>query len=794
MSTWSLVFEGYDPDQEGLRETLCALGNGVFTTRGACPEVEADGTHYPGTYAGGVYNRLTTDVEGRGVENEDLVNLPNWLPLTFRVDGGPWFHIDRVELAEYTLELDMRRGVLTRLLRFRDGEGRRTTVSQRRLVSMDDPRIAALETTITPLGWSGELEVLSAIDGRVQNGGVPRYRGFASRHLAPVDDGAWENDSVQVTVETTQSHVRIAEAARARVFRDGTSVPVARRVVGEPGYAGQILTVPVGDGEPVRVEKVVAIVTSRLPAVSEAGIEAQTGVSRAGDFEELLRSHVQAWDHIWHRCELRVEGSERAGQILNLHVFHLVQTVSEHSSALDVGVPARGLHGEAYRGHIFWDELFIFPFLNYRYPELTRALLLYRYRRLPEARWAAREEGHRGAMYPWQSGSNGREESQLVHLNPESGRWIPDNSRLQRHIGLAVAYNVWQYFQATGDIDFLVVYGAEMLVEIARFWASLACYDHQSDRYRILRVMGPDEYHDAYPGAEQPGLDDNAYTNVMAVWILLRAREALDLVREDRSRRLRDRLGLQQEELEEWDSITRKMRVPFHDQGIISQFDGYERLEEFDWEGYQLRYHDIQRLDRVLEAEGDTPNRYKASKQADVLMLFYLLRAEELEEIFTRLGYPWDRDMIPRNVAYYRARTSHGSTLSWVVHAWVLSRSNRPESWDLFHAALESDVGDIQGGTTPEGIHLGAMAGTIDLIQRCYAGLEPKGDVLCFNPDLPEQLESIEFRLIYQGRWLDVRIEGRTVVVTAEPDGDSPVAVEVGGRLCLLAPGETAQG
>ncbi|HEX2404935.1 MAG TPA: glycoside hydrolase family 65 protein, partial [Acidimicrobiia bacterium] len=123
MSTWSLVFEGYDPDQEGLRETLCALGNGVFTTRGAGPEVEADGTHYPGTYAGGVYNRLTTEVEGRGVENEDLVNLPNWLPLTFRVDGGPWFHIDRVEVAEYTLELDMRRGVLTRLLQFRDGQG-----------------------------------------------------------------------------------------------------------------------------------------------------------------------------------------------------------------------------------------------------------------------------------------------------------------------------------------------------------------------------------------------------------------------------------------------------------------------------------------------------------------------------------------------------------------------------------------------------------------------------------------------------------------------------------------------
>jgi alpha,alpha-trehalase len=794
MSIWSLVYGGYDPDQEGLRETLCALGNGVFTTRGAGPEVEADGTHYPGTYSGGVYNRLTTDLEGMYVENEDLVNLPNWLPLTFRINGGPWFHVDRVELADYTLGLDMRRGVLTRWLQFRDGQGRSTTVSQRRFVSMNDPRMAALETRITPLGWSGELEVLTAIDGRVENGGVPRYRGFASRHLSPVDQGVCETDSVHVTVETTQSYVRVAEAARTRVFEDDTPVEVARRAVVEPGYAGQILTLPVSGGNEIRVQKVVALVTSRLPAVSEAGIESRAGVARAGDFDDLLRAHVQAWDHIWHRCEIQVGGSERAGQILNLHVFHLLQTVSEHSTGLDVGVPARGLHGEAYRGHIFWDELFIFPFLSYRYPELTRALLLYRYRRLPEARWAALDAGYRGAMYPWQSGSNGREESQLVHLNPKSGRWIPDNSRLQRHIGIAVAYNVWHYFQATGDLDFLVVYGAEMLIEIARFWASLAGYDHQSGRYRILGVMGPDEYHDAYPGAEQPGLDDNAYTNVMAVWTLLRAQDALDLLGKDRSRRLRDRLGLQEEELEEWESITRKMRVPFHDQGIISQFDGYEQLEEFDWEGYRELYHDIQRLDRVLEAEGDSPNRYKASKQADVLMLFYLLRAEELEEIFARLGYPWDRDLIPRNVAYYRARTSHGSTLSWVVHAWVLSRSNRSESWDLFRAALESDAGDIQGGTTPEGIHLGAMAGTIDLIQRCYAGLEPKGEVLCFNPDLPDQLESIEFRLIYQGRWLDVRIGGRNVTVTVEADGDSPVAVEVGGRLCVLAPGETAFG
>ena len=183
---------------------------------------------------------------------------------------------------------------------------------------------------------------------------------------------------------------------------------------------------------------------------------------------------------------------------LHLHIFHLLQTISRNTLDLDVGVPARGLHGEAYRGHIFWDELFIFPYLTLHLPELVRSLLLYRYRRLPEARWAAQQAGFCGAMYPWQSGSNGREEAQVVHLNPDSGRWLPDASHLQRHINVAIAYNIWQYYQATGDIEFMASYGAEMIFEISRFWASLAQYDSALDRFEIKGVMGPDEYHDGY--------------------------------------------------------------------------------------------------------------------------------------------------------------------------------------------------------------------------------------------------------------------------------------------------------
>ncbi|MGP3918550.1 pyridoxamine 5'-phosphate oxidase family protein [Nonomuraea sp. 10N515B] len=731
MNTWILVYDGFDPKGEGLREALCTLGNGRFATRGATPDGEV---RTPGTYAAGCYDRIDSFVAGRTVTNEDIVNLPDWLPLTFATPDGDWFAPERADLLAYRHVLDLRHGVLTRKLRWRDDAGRVTAVRQRRLVSMADPYLAAMQTTFTAENWSGPLRVRSMLDGRVANDGVARYRDLRGDHLTCHDTGT-QDDITWLTAITRCSRITIALAGRI----DAPGRPCVLHREADNITCEHVLDV--SRGRPAVLTKTVALATSRDHASHDARSAALRHVRRAPPFDDLLARHAAAWERLWQCARLDVGGAELS-RIVHLHIFHLLQTLSPHTADLDAGVPARGLHGEAYRGHVFWDELFVQPWLSLRFPEISLGLLRYRWRRLPEARDAAREAGYGGAMFPWQSGSDGREETQILHLNPQSGRWLPDHSHLQRHVGLAIAYNVWQHYLATGSMP---PWCAELLLDIARFFASMAV--RHGDRYEIRGVMGPDEYHDRYPGAAVPGVDNNAYTNVMTAWLLLRARETA---------RLAPDLVPDRAELERWDEIGSCLRVDFHD-GVISQFSGYADLEELDWH----RYRGVRRLDRALEADGDDVNRYKASKQADTLMLCYLLTGDELTGILRGLGYPVEPGLLPRTISYYLERTSHGSTLSAVVHAWVLSRANRAQSWRFFTEALHSDIKDVQGGTTAEGIHLGAMGGTLDLLQRCYLGLELRRDGLRLDPLLPGRLGLLSMPIRFRGRQLFIDADHR---------------------------------
>jgi trehalose/maltose hydrolase-like predicted phosphorylase len=785
MDNWTISYADYQSEEQAKREALLATGNGYIMLRGAFEETHDDETHYPGTYLAGGYNRLKTDVSGKEIENEDLVNWPNPLPLTFCINDGKPFHIDQVNIQEFQNDLNLQSGVLSRKIKFTDQEGNTSSLISKRFVSMDSMHIIGLEWELIPENWEGNLRITSSIDGTVINNNVARYSDLNSKHLEVTGTNHPATNTISLVAQANQSKVRMAIASRTEIFIENKHVQTSNHFEGKNGKAILDLDLSVSKLQPVHLEKIITLYTSKDVAISEPLFQAENSIRKLPRFKELLQQHESVWKNLWEKIDTTVESNEDNSdqKILRLHTFHILQTVSNHTVNIDAGVPSRGWHGEAYRGHIFWDEMYIMPFLILHLPHIAHHLLMYRYRRLPEARKAAKEAGFEGAMFPWQSGSDGREESQKIHLNPESGNWIPDNSHQQRHINITIIYNVWQYYQATKDMEFLSYYGAELILSVALFWSSIAQFDRKKSRYVVNGVMGPDEYHTKYPDSEELGLNNNAYTNLMVVWVIQRALDVLNLFDNGQYKQVIETVGIREEHINKWKDMCEKMYIPFHDDRIISQFEGYENLEEFDWDRYKNEHGEVMRLDRILEKEGDTPNRYKASKQADVLMIFFLLSSSEVKEIMNALDYPFDiQKDIEKNIHYYQRRTSHGSTLSKVVHSWIFARLNRTKSWKNFEQALMSDFKDVQGGTTPEGIHLGAMAGTVDLIQRCYTGMQIRNDILWINPHLPESLEKIILSIRFRSHWFKLYMNHKRIIIEFEKGWAPPVKLGIQGK------------
>ncbi|MFP4367711.1 MAG: beta-phosphoglucomutase family hydrolase, partial [Bacteroidales bacterium] len=720
---WSLTYHEYDPTKERSREALLATGNGYFGTRGAMEELDANPVNYPGTYMAGLFNRMESKIEDHVVENEDFVNAPNWLLITFRIDNDEWFNPNKTEIVDFERCLDFRTGVLTRKITVEDESDRKTLIESRRIVSMADKHLAAIEYIIRPLNYSGKISVRSGLNSRLINDGVTRYRQLNQDHLKQVDeraDGAFS----WVLAETKQSAIGIAESALLKIEHNKKELNPRFRHKKVKGRVDTTFSVPMESGDILKVDKLVCICNSLddkhpdpMAFVMEKGIKLKS-------FESLMEDSISAWKPVWEKTDIRLEGDRLSQKLLRLHIYHLMVTTSPHNKDIDFGIPARGLHGEAYRGHIFWDELYVLPFYCMHFPEVARSVLMYRYRRLDAARNYALEKGYEGAMFPWQSGSDGSEETQVLHLNPVSGEWGEDYSSLQRHISIAVAYNVWTYYNITHDKDFLEKYGAELFLDICRFWASKTVYNEKSGRYEIRMVMGPDEFHEKIPGAKKGGLKDNAYTNIMVVWLFHRAFDIIGAIGNDSRDKVLAKIKLDQGELKKWHREVEKMNLEISDDGIIEQFNGYFDLKELDWDAYRDKYGNISRMDRLLKAEGESPDEYKVSKQADTLMSFYNLGRDTVTAIINKLGYKLPEDYMEKNFEYYLKRCSHGSTLSRLVHAYIAARIGKDElSWEYFNQALMSDYIDIQGGTTAEGIHTGVMGGTVLMAITAFGGL-----------------------------------------------------------------------
>ena len=756
-------------------QALQTVGNGYFCTRGADYEERQgeDSWGYAGTYFSTIRNTRKSIIEGQPVFNEDLVNCINWLPVTFKVDDGDWFYPHESNLLRYEKDLNFNDGVFTRRLAFRDQDGKETDVVARHCVSMADKHLAAVEYRVTPVNYSGEIVVKAGLHADHINDGVGRYAKLDQHHLERLAEGGDADGSLFLSVQTNPSPVpgkisepaEITAAARVVVELDGERQQPRFEIETADRRADAFFRQKVAQGQTLVVHKLVGLHTHRRCTVKPGALDvANRSIAGLASFSSVLEPSSLKWAKIWEKTGIRVAGDRLGQQALNLATYHLFVMGSEHN---DGGIGPRGLTGETYRGHEFWDDILYYPGISLQYPQITRSLLGHRYHGLDAAREAAREHHYQGAMFPWQAGIDGDEQTQTTRFNPVSGKWDPDNSCRQRHVSLAIAYNVLDFIETTGDVQFLDT-GVEMVLDICRFFTSMCERDPQTGRYSIDGVMGPNEFHE---GKKKNGVRDNAYTNIMLAWTLEKAEKLVTAVKAAAPHALEAayrNIGVTEKEMansyDYWQNIRRQLSLHVNAEGVIANHTDWFGLKgPDDVKGVKIEQdgkvqdlfsivYDPGRSDRRIRAVGMDPDDYQVQKQADTLMAYYNLGPDEVRRVASMMGYELPKDHLLKNISHHLPRTSHGSTLSFITHAMVLAYAGRTaDSWEFYRQALISDLADIQDGTTAEGIHLGVMGGCLKGVVTNFAGMDWQGGKLSINPGLPETWESLKFSVLIRG-------------------------------------------
>lgn len=761
---WQLEYYGYTPGKDEYSvESLLTVGNGFIGLRGTTPEMEISDANYPGLYLASLYNTAESEVSDRTITNEDFVNAPNLQKIYLVIDN------EKIDIAQNTLlsfkrQLNLKTGLFTSFAEIETQTKKQLRIETQKIANMENSHHYSILYRFTPLNFTGEIEVISEADGSVYNYNVARYRSLTNKHLT-IQTTEYFKSKALLIARTNQSDITVCQASQ--LFSDDFSLETlksektAEKVI-------QKLTISAEKNRTYTLEKSVTVAKYQMGEQTTTSNLALLSLPR---FKEMYAESKEAWRKLWENAAITIDGDLMSQKMLNLHTYHLLVSAAPNAyeQSLDASITARGLHGEAYRGHIFWDELFILPFYILHFPKTAREILLYRYQRLTAAKKAAKEAGYQGAMFPWQSGLDGTEQSQELHLNPISGEWKEDHSRLQRHVSLAIAYNVWQYWHNVRDRSFMEQYGLELILEIAHFWQSAATLDSVTGRYSIEGVMGPDEFHESYPNSQKGGLKNNAYTNMMVVWLFEEVEKLRNQLSPEIFQSVAAKVQLSEDNFSQMTDIRKNLSLEINPEGIIAQFEGYFDLKDLDWDHYREKYGNIYRMDRILNAEGKSADAYKVAKQADSLMIFYNFSTAQVHQILDDLTYRLPEDYVEKNLHYYLARTSHGSTLSRVVHAQLAAMVDQQDlAWSLYQEALYSDYRDIQGGTTAEGIHAGVMAATLYIPLTTFAGIDFREDVMRIDPNLPKQWQNIQFNIQVRGINYHFNVTHETLTVVAD--------------------------
>ncbi len=738
---WAVIEDGFLPSREADVESRMTLANGFLGVRGSLPERVSRSS--PATFIAGVFEPTRS-----GDTLEPLI-LPDWTHVRIEVEGEP-LSLEKGDLLTHVRMLDLRHGWWRRVWRQRDAAGRVTRVECLRLASLHDRHGLLQVLTIAPENYAGRLTVVAPYDERGEGRRWQRRR-----------------DVNEVVYETiTRRGVAVATARDTRVST-GRGEGSARAVQVRSDGRGDRWSWNAGPGEVAQVLRRVVVTSSRECPDPLAEARGRVRAVQQVDLEAYLARHARAWTERWQTMGVTLIGDASAQRALRFAAFHLAAAVNPGDTQVSIG--ARGLTGPVYKGHVFWDtEIYLLPFYSFTHPQAARALLTYRYHTLSAARQRARTLGYAGALFAWESADTGDDVTPDVVTGPDGRPVRVLTGEQEHHISADIAYAVWQYWQATGDDLFMRSAGAELLIETARFWASRGRVE-EDGRYHIRTVIGPDEYHE--------GVDDNAYTNVMAQWTLERAVETVEWLLagypEDWAV-LANRINLVPAEPATWTGIAERMSIRFDSETQrFEQFAGFFRLEDLDLAPYR---GGPQPIDAALGQE--RIGGAQVVKQADVVALSALL---------------WERfpaAVHAANFRYYEPRTAHGSSLSPAFHALVSARlGDVTMATRYFNEAAAIDLGS-RTGQEAGGVHMATLGGLWQAAVFGLAGVRLRADGLVLDPHLPPTWDVWTFALQWRGRRLGITIDrdpGRIVVDVCSGD---PLMIEAGSGVVLrMEPG-----
>lgn len=757
VSDWILREDSFDPEKLGKCEAIMCLGNGYMGIRSATEEHYLNETR--GMFVAGTFNKFDE------VEVTELPNAADMTAIDIFINGERFSLADGTTEA-YSRELNIRNGELKRVLTWISPKGVKLHLEFYRIVSLKRLHVIAQRMEVTPADADVEIKLQSGIDGRMTNTG--------SQHFSDGDKRFYEKRFIQFVQTTSQSKIDFVNTTVHKFWLNEEDLPLEAAVYIERRkiYAG--FETKVKAGQTFTVEKYSTVYTSRdldmagksVAELQEISLAVSKELEETG-YQALKEESGEQWEtEVWKPIPIQIEGCEMDQFSIRFAQYHLRLMVPSHDARMNIG--AKGLSGEGYRGHTFWDtEIFLLPYYVFTDPATARKLEEYRYLSLPGAHAKAAHNNYKGAMFPWESAwlDDGEVTPEYMDVDILTGKpnkvW---SGFIEQHITSDVAFGVWQYSVITGDEDYMEKYGYELIMDTAIFWAS-RLEKGEDGKFHINDVVGPDEYREH--------VNDNAFTNYMAHWNMQKAMEYYHLLKDTKPEifdRLNNKLHLE-EAYGQWKEGCAKIYLPVPtEENVLPQDDRYLSCRDIDLSKYKAQDH-VGGIMRDYNLE--QINQIQVSKQADVLVLFFLL-----EDIFAK-------EVKKASWEHYEARTLHDSSLSLSTHSVLAADMGEQElAYDLFRKAAAIDLGPFMG-SSDQGIHAASFGGVWECVVYGFGGVRMLGGRLRIVPALPKQWTKLSYTIIWKGQKLAVEVTKEDVAVQ-NLTGTKEVEIEINGEIRMV--------